>query len=480
VANRRNYFYGQHITGRTISSTGELNQGFDGLEAADQNVVADFGLIGIAAGGAVSQHAPTADLTVDVTAVSAYDQQGRRVQVPSTQTVSLAQDSNSVSTAVVNAGNSKIVSLFIRFKRANSDPRQDKNGNTQNFVQDESFEFVVVQGAEGAGSPTPPALLTDGLLLADVTRTYAQTQIVNANISAARREDAFAISAGALSVRQGTPETALQALLTHLNNHVTGTASKHPASAIDYAGSPAWADASTIAAMSVEAAIDALVSTLAAATAGVKIGAAATGNWNDATPVASGTVQSVLNGIVSALAGQVAGSGAEKVGARSSTDLAAGSVYAQLVALAAGWGKLARGNVWTATQTFDAALKFDPDQSWGVLSRDDGPGTTFTDAVVTNIDLKADEYRIAAITAARSGTINAPLVEGRRVRIVKATNEAFTYDILKTGGGGLVRVDANTRCAIDLVAVTRSSVLRWVISAISVWQGSVSSVDNTI
>lgn len=272
MANRRNYFHGQ------ILQEGELDAGFDGLEAADWNLASDLGLVGVSGGGVVTQHAPTPDLTVDVTSVQAYDQQGRRIEFPSTQTPSLATDSNSVSTAVVNSGNSKIVSLFVRFKRDQSDPRTDDNAVPLNFVQDEGFEFVIVQGAE-ALSPSPPALLSDGILLADITRTFGQTQVLNADISTSRRQDMFVGSAGALSFRAGTPEGADQALLTLLNNHVTGVASLHPATAISYAGSGNWADGSQIVSSNVEGAVDEVVGDLAGTGAGAsgahKVGAAA-------------------------------------------------------------------------------------------------------------------------------------------------------------------------------------------------------------
>lgn len=511
MANRRNYFYGQHVTGRTISSVGELNQGFDGLEAADQNLVADFGLVGYTQGGAVSQHAPTADLTVDVTAAKAYDQQGRRVQFPSTQTVTLATDSSSVSTAVVNSGNSKIVSLFARFKRANSDPRQDKNGDTQNFVQDESFEFFVVQGAE-AVSPSPPALLTDGLLLADITRTFGQTQILNANILATRREDAFAISAGAISIHQGTPESTLQSLLTELNNHITGVSNKHPASAIDYAGSPNWRDTTSIAAGSVEAAIDAIVSRMAAFSGGSDgvslIGAApivtgtitiaatslrgqldaladgtnirypGSGAWRDTTSIAAGSVKTTLDAIVTQLADNSSAGGTKKIGAAATTSIAAGSVFAQLDALDTLWGKYSRAATWTADHSWTAAaISFSASAVGGVLARDDN--TTFGDSTVTNITLDQDEYRILVQTANHSATINAPTKKGRKVRLTKAQASAFTYDLLKTAGGVLIRFDSAAVGFVDLLSVDRGG-LKWVISACGAWSGTQSSIDTTV
>jgi hypothetical protein len=381
MADRRDYFFGQQV------QEDELDQGFDGLERADHDQYSDLALIGIASGGLVAQHSATPDLTVDVPALVAYDQQGRRIQVPTTQTVNLAVDSNSVSTTVATPGNTKIVSVFARFKRVQSDQRTDENAVTVYFVQDEGFEFVVVQGAE-ANPGTPPALLTDGILLADVTRTFGQTQILTANIAlAARRQDMFVASAGALAVRQGTPLGSDQAILTHLNNHVTGVANKHPASAIDYAGSSPsqYADGSTLAAQSVEAALDAVVAAvgnLAAAQSGArKLGVeqytvgsitivASTllsvlqqltdssniylpslVDWADATNIGTGDVHSRISNLIAQLASTASSDGAGRLGAKATNGFSAGTIRSQLDELA----PAAAGTAFSAAKTFNGA-----------------------------------------------------------------------------------------------------------------------------
>jgi hypothetical protein len=311
VADRRNYFFGQQV------QEGELDAGFDGLERAIWNLAADLGLVGVSSGGVVTQHAPTPDLTVDVTSVRAYDQQGRRIEFPSTQTPSLATDSNSVSTAVVNGGNSKIVSLFVRFKRDQSDPRTDDNAVPLNFVQDEGFEFVIVQGAE-AVTPTPPALLSDGILLADVTRTFGQTQILNADISTSRRQDMFVGAVGATGFRAGTPEEALLDVLTELNNHITGVANLHPATAISYAGSANWADGTQVTAPTMEAAVDEVVSDLANASTGIsganKIGAPGVAGSPDSI-TAPGSAQGAISQLLTLVNARARKAAAETISA---------------------------------------------------------------------------------------------------------------------------------------------------------------------
>lgn len=178
MSDRRDFYYRQKVT------EGELDAAFDALEAADRTIIKDLGFTGVASGLAVSQHAGVADLTVDVTLGTAHDPDGQRIRIPTGQTVNLAVDSNSVSTAVAGAPNARVVSLFAVFARALSDPRIDGNSNTVYFVRAESFAFRVVMGNEALlGTEVAPALAADAILLADVRRTFGQTQILNAQIN---------------------------------------------------------------------------------------------------------------------------------------------------------------------------------------------------------------------------------------------------------------------------------------------------------
>lgn len=352
MANLRQFYFDQLVQAL------ELRAGFEGLEQADHNLLVDLGLVGIASGAGVTQHSPTPDVSVDVAIGTAYDQQGRRMRVPSLQVVPLTVDSNSVSTAVANPGQSKILGLFLRFKRNESDPRTDGNGDPVNFVQDEGFEFIVVQGAE-AGSPAPPTLLTDGLLLADITRTFGQTQIVTANISTARRQETISLTASSLTVNAGTAEGAMQAILTHLANHIDGVANKHPASAIDYAGSGAFADGVSIAAGTMEAALDSAVSLLAS-TAGSganKIGINALTTWLGGRTNPPNVLRHAVDKIITDLSAATGGDdGAERIGAAAGVNLTAGSVRSQLDELDAEKGGLALLNTWTGDQIFEQTI----------------------------------------------------------------------------------------------------------------------------
>ena len=387
MANRRDFFYLELVT------EDELNAGFDGLEQADFNEVVDLGFVGIASGAGVTQHSPTPDLTVDVAIGTAYDQQGRRMRVPSLQVVSLAADSNSVSTAVVSPGQSKIVSLFLRFKRNESDPRTDGNGDPVNFVQDEGFEFVVVQGAE-ALSPTPPSPLTNGILLVDVTRTFGQTQIVNGNISATRRAWTFRTSSGSLSIAVGTAAEAVTALLTELANHIAGVSNTHPATAVSYAGGPAWADSSTNPLTTVEAQIDKMITDLSGSGGGAKLGLGARTTWLGGRTNPAATVFAGIDKIITDLAATAAGDdGAERIGAQGSGNLSTGSVRSQLDELDAEKGALASPNTWTNTNTFSSTVTLDDDTTLG----------TNAEIVLAEDNAKAGTGHIRQVTRAGTG-----------------------------------------------------------------------------
>lgn len=102
----------------------------------------------------------------------------------------MSTDENGAPTTVSAAGQEKTVAIFIKFARNPSDPRTDGNAALVNYVQDESVSFQVVQSAQAPlGTSVPPPLRSDQLLLADIKLIFGQTQVLNADISQARRED---------------------------------------------------------------------------------------------------------------------------------------------------------------------------------------------------------------------------------------------------------------------------------------------------
>jgi hypothetical protein len=175
------------------------DEGPDGLENADRNFAVDIGVIGIISGLVATQHAPTADLTIDLTGPgTAYDQAGRRMFVPTaTSGLDCSQDEDGNPTAVTTPGNERWCSVQLRFDRTLANPEVDGNGATVYTDQDESFELAVVRAGEFAiGTNTKPALPADGRLVVDFRLVNAQTQILNSDLDVTRRQD-FQIFSGA-------------------------------------------------------------------------------------------------------------------------------------------------------------------------------------------------------------------------------------------------------------------------------------------
>lgn len=309
MSSRRDYFY------RQLVAEDELDDGFTGLENADRAIIADNGILGILSLGVVSQHAGTPNISVDVTGPCVvYDQSGQRVVIPSLQNKDVSVDDSSVSTNVAVGGNEKWVSLFVKFDRALSDVRTDGNSNSVYFVRDESFKFSVIQGAEAAiGVATKPALLSDGLLLADINRTNGQTQILNANISTTRRQDAFVVSGSPHPLRRGLIKDAFSDILGWLNGHLSAAADRHAAAAIDYAGGVSWAGGTspTNPAATVEAQLDKILNdlsvTTAAASGADRIGTGALAGT--ATTIGVGTLFAALTALKLAANIEYAGGG---------------------------------------------------------------------------------------------------------------------------------------------------------------------------
>lgn len=294
---RRDFYFKQLV------QEDELDAAFAAVENAIRNVAIDAAVFGLLDGGDTTQKSGTPDLSVDVAAGVAYDQDGQRVFWSALQNVEVDVDYLDVSTAVVGVGNERWVSVFVRFERDLSDPRIDGNGDPVFFVRTESFSFEVRQGAEAPiGTATKPSLLTDAVLVADVKLVNAQTQVLDANISATRAQDLISISGSPRSLSAQTYTEALSDLLGYYNNHVTGAADKHTATMVDYGGGAAWANGTTNPAATVEAQIDKIITDLNSTTtssSGVrKLGAEA---FSGATvTIPSGTLYSQLVALQSA------------------------------------------------------------------------------------------------------------------------------------------------------------------------------------
>lgn len=346
MSSRLDYYFRQKVT------ESELDLGFEMLEQADRDFARDIGIFGLIEGIVASEKAGVPDISVDVSGPGyAYDQLGQRIVLPAAQNVSLANDLNAVPTAVQDPGNEKIISLFVKFDRALSDLRTDGNSQQVYFRRDESFRFVVRQGGEApAGTAAPPPLQSDEILIVDATRSYGQTQILNANLSPnpdvpgdlGRRQNFIFAHAASVAIDSGgfntldpvtdDVQSALQEIDDELTDHFGATARHHAAADIDFVPH------GNVASTDVQSAIGEVIDELAAtATPGAGlVGYGGGSSWLDGTTNPATTVEAQLDKIVSDLS---ATSGAPKLGAAARTGspnaLAAGSVRSQLDALLA-------------------------------------------------------------------------------------------------------------------------------------------------
>lgn len=196
---RKDFFFRQLVT------QAELDDAFNDVENAIKEVVKDgvgFGFTVKASHPATVEEDSPQSISVLVNELLGFDQLGNRLEGDlagfkngsnlgsDPHLVSLASDENGAPTDVAGGGNEKIISIFVKFARLESDSRLDGNGAPVNFEQQEAIEFKVVQSAEApVGTAVPPPLRSDQLLLADVTRINGQTTFANSDIDQSRRQD---------------------------------------------------------------------------------------------------------------------------------------------------------------------------------------------------------------------------------------------------------------------------------------------------
>jgi hypothetical protein len=291
MADRLDYYFRQKVT------EAELDLGFELLEKADHNLAADIGVYGVVSGAVPTQHAPIADLTIDLSAPGrAYDRLGQRVFFGTGQTVNLAVDSTGIPTDVSTNTHERWLGVFIRFKWLLSDPRTDGNSQQVFFRRDESFELVVRQGPQAAiGSAPKVPLVDDELLVCDVNRRAGQLQILNADISVARRQafvfahgDAVQVLSGlwsAISAAANSVQAALDSVDELLAGHFGATSHRHKAQDVDYTPH------GFVAASNVKGALDEVIDDLSSTASGspgaARVGADAVAGTPHALPVGS-------------------------------------------------------------------------------------------------------------------------------------------------------------------------------------------------
>ncbi len=241
MADRTDFYFRQRVT------EAELDLAFTELEQADRNLATDIGVYGIVGGAVPSQHAPVADLTIDLTSPGlGYDKLGERIYFGTGQRVDCSVDASGVPTDVKSQGNERPVAVFLQFTRQLSDPRTDGNSQQVYFRRDESFQFVVKQGVEApAGTSVPVPLDDASLLVCDLKRVFGRTQILTTDIDLSRRQVFVFAHADAVQIQPGlwkvlapataTVQASFDAADRVFNDHLSGAARRHPATAIDFA-----------------------------------------------------------------------------------------------------------------------------------------------------------------------------------------------------------------------------------------------------
>ena len=341
MADRTDFYFRQRVT------EAELDLAFTLLEQADRILATDIGVFGIISGAVPAPHAPVADLTIDLTAGGrAYDRLGQRIFFGTGQRVDCAVDAAGVPTDVKAQGNERSLGVFLRFTRQLSDPRTDGNSQQVYFRRDESFQFVVRQGVEAAaGTAVPVPLQDDELLVCDVKRVFGRAQIQAGDIDVSRRQAFVFARADAVEVQTGlwkvlapakpNAQASLDAADAVLSDHLSGTARRHAADAIDFTPHAFLASKNVGAALSEF--LDALMAVAA------PVGAARIGV--DAIPgqpaaLQQGSVRSQLAQLLGALNGHLGAPtgahAASAIGAAPFGFVTGANVQAQLQSLVAG------------------------------------------------------------------------------------------------------------------------------------------------
>jgi len=217
---------------KQVVSQGEMDQAFDWSEEADllvvQDLMSDPGSVGgpfyggIVDGGDVSEQT-VPDLTVAISAMRAWGKNGERIHndAPTTN-VDVSVDEYGTSSSVSTPGESRIISVFARFKVDLQDPAVDGNGLTVYTKQMETMEYFVRMGSPNV-SPSAPALLNDAILLVDITRAQGQSTIQNGDMDFSRREDWCRFTGTTItSFVHGTPKEAIRALFGYVDTGFSG------------------------------------------------------------------------------------------------------------------------------------------------------------------------------------------------------------------------------------------------------------------
>ena len=221
----RNWYTGLLVT------EGMMDTAFSDVQNAIWKASGDKGFSGVITGHKVGQDSPLS-MNVVVSGGTSYTNEGKRCFNVGDTVVDCSVDRDSISTAVVASGKSKIISVYAVFDRTLVTPEYDVTNTLIFTIEEEAITFEVVQGTEVTlpTAPTPPSLRTDAVLLADITLIYGQSTIVDADISIARREDFTVFIRSDLAATRyafGTYTEAMQQIVDLLDDHVNGNADYH-------------------------------------------------------------------------------------------------------------------------------------------------------------------------------------------------------------------------------------------------------------
>lgn len=313
--NRLDYYF------RELLTEGELDLGFDYVQDIIESQVHKdaMALQGMVTGGVVAPKAP-ASLFVQISGSGhGYTPEGKQLTWTPGEDLSCIVDELSVPTAVITPGNTKWLTVFVRFKEDLQDPRIDGNGFTVYFKRLASHEFYIAQGAEGL-TPIRPPLRDDSLVLADILISFGQTQIQAGDLYVNRREDYIRAEQTPRSLVYGNIRPALTSLLTYYNNHVrNGSADRHNALDLDFSGY------SFVGAGNIDAAWKEMLDDLAATTdppGASYLGIDAysqTPSGGTALSICGCSLRTAFRGLVNQLTDITATPGADRIGAQQKT-----------------------------------------------------------------------------------------------------------------------------------------------------------------
>lgn len=166
---RSDFYYRQIVT------EGEMDQAFDDCENADRDIIemlCKSGGWGVFDGLALTQQT-VPDLTLSLSAGTAYDEQGRRIYLSAPTNIDFA--------SLVDPTNSRRVRVEAEVTTTESDPRLDGNSNPLNYRLTESIT-VSLNAGPADGSNNIPARTTNKVSLGVVFLAAAETTLLTTDV----------------------------------------------------------------------------------------------------------------------------------------------------------------------------------------------------------------------------------------------------------------------------------------------------------